>query len=186
MGQAIEDRASRVDSAVLGMAIFLMVEAMFFAGLLSALVVGRVASKGWPPAGQSKASPIAAVAATLILVASVAALRAARRKQTTASRSLSLAVVLGGVFLALQGWEGFRVLSGGSGLAANTYAGLLLTLVGCHALHVLGGVALLARARLLWTAQEPSLAQATRLRVCGMYWTFVVGVWPLIAVAICV
>ncbi len=185
MGQTVENRAPRVDSAVLGMAIFLMVEAMFFAGMISALVVGRVSAKGWPPAGQAKASPIAAVVATLILLASVAALRAARRTRA-ASRSLSLAVGLGGAFLALQGWEGFRVLTGGSGLVANTYAGLLLMLVGCHALHVLGGVALLARARLLWARDESTPTQATRLRVCGMYWMFVVGVWPVIAAAICV
>lgn len=185
MESTVTRRGVGVESAVLGMAVFLMVEAMFFAGLVSALVVGRVASKAWPPAGQAKASPIVAVAATLLLLASVGALRAARRQGAQAARGLAWAALLGGGFLALVGWEGFRIL-GGAGLAANTYAGLLLMLVGCHALHVLGGVALLARARLLWGAEESSSTKVTRLRVCGMYWTFVVGVWPVIAAAICV
>ena len=186
MESTVERRGLGVETAVLGMAVFLMVEAMFFAGLVSALVVGRVASKAWPPPGQAKASWIVAAAATLLLLASVRALRSARREAAPAPRSLGWAALLGAAFLAVVGWEGFRVMTGGSGLAANTYAGLLLVLVGCHALHVLGGVALIARARRLWAREEPAAAKSTRLRVCGMYWMFVVGVWPVIAVAICV
>lgn len=184
MESAVARRGMGVETAVLGMAVFLMVEAMFFAGLVSALVVGRVASKAWPPAGQTKASPIVAVAATAILLASMMALRGARR--ASPRRRLAWAALLGGAFLALVGWEGYRVATGGAGLAANTYAGLLLMLVGCHALHVLGGVALIARARRLWRRAETEEAKQTRLRVCGMYWMFVVGVWPVIAVSICV
>ena len=186
MEQTLARRGLGVETAVLGMAIFLMVEAMFFAGLVSALVVGRVASRAWPPPGQARASPIIAAAATLLLLASVRAMRAARRPGTTVPRSLAWAAGLGAAFLALVGWEGFRVLAGGSGLVANTYAGLLLMLVGCHALHVLGGVALIARTRRLWGAEEPAAEKSTRLQVCGMYWMFVVGVWPVIAMAVCV
>lgn len=186
MGSTVARRGLGVETAVLGMAVFLMVEAMFFAGLVSALVVGRFASKAWPPPGQVKASPLVAAAATLLLLASIRAMQAARREAAPVTRSLGWAALLGGAFLALVGWEGFRVLTGGSGLVANTYAGLLLMLLGCHALHVLGGVALIARARRLWRREEPAAAKSTRLRVCGMYWMFVVGVWPVIAVAVCV
>lgn len=185
MEQAVTRRGLGVDSAVLGMAVFLMVEAMFFAGLVSAVVVGRAATRGWPPAGQERVSVAVAIAATALLLASVRALSAARRAGDAVRGSLDLAAALGASFLALVGWEGYRVL-GASTLPSNTYAGLLLALVGCHGVHALGGVVLLVRARRLVPAAEPASAKATRLRVCGMYWTFVVGLWPVIAAVICV
>lgn len=184
MEQAVARRAMGVETAILGMAVFLMVEAMFFAGLVSAVVVGRVASNGhgqiaggWPPAGQTKASPIVAAAAAGLLLAGVGTLRTARRS------GLGRTALLGAAFLALQAFEGIRILGDGLRLPTNTYAGLFLAVAGIHALHVLGGVVILARARRLWQSDEES---SIRLRVCSMYWTFLAGVWPVIALAVCV
>lgn len=163
MEQAVARRAMGVETAVLGMAVFLMVEAMFFAGLVSAVVVGRVASHGWPPAGQAKAPPSAAGAAALLLAAGAASLR---------SRSATRAAGCGVAFLVVQAAVVMRLL-GGLRLPTNTYAGLVLAVLGIHALHVLGGVIALAR------------ADAARLRVCSMYWLFLAGAWPVIALAVC-
>jgi len=183
MEQTLERRATGVETPVLGMAVFLMVEAMFFAGLVSAVVVGRVASNrhgqpgkasllvagGWPPAGQTKASPSAALAAAVLLLAGAASLRG---KSAAPGR----AAVIGLAFLVVQAAVAVRLL-GGLHLPTNTYAGLVLAVLGMHALHVLGGVVALPRGN-----EEGS----SRLRVCSMYWTFLAGVWPVIALAVCV
>ncbi len=179
MEQTLERRATGVEPPVLGMAVFLMVEAMFFAGLVSAVVVGRVASNrhgqpgkasllvagGWAPAGGAKGAPAAAV----LLLAGAASLRG---KSAAPGR----AAVIGLAFLVVQAAVAVRLL-GGLHLPTNTYAGLVLAVLGMHALHVLGGVVALPRGN-----EEGS----SRLRVCSMYWTFLAGVWPVIALAVCV
>ena len=68
-GQPIVNRTP-VSSGVLGMLIFMVTEAMFFAGLVSAYLVIRAGIEEWPPWGQPRLPVVATAFNTVILLAS--------------------------------------------------------------------------------------------------------------------
>jgi heme/copper-type cytochrome/quinol oxidase subunit 3 len=162
-----------IDSAILGMVLVLMAETMLFAGLIGACVLLRARSTGaWPPDDLPRLPTLVTLANTLALLASVPLLTLGTQRRR---RGLILAAAaLGALFLAIQGAEWARMLTwqGGSDAA---YGGIFYALIGVHALHVLGGAA-----ALLWAGLTLSRSSPTRLKVCGMYWFFVVAVWPVL------
>lgn len=156
-------RAPAVPNAVLGMAIFLLTEVMFFCGLISAYVVLRGQVGVWPPPGQPRL-PIwgAAVAGALLLTSGL-----------TVRTSFRATALLGATFLAIQGAEWIALLSHGLTSSSSLYAALFHVVVGSHALHV--AAALVA---VMWA----TMTQAPPASSCGrsvrMLWTFVVAIWP--------
>ncbi len=171
------------------MAMFIAVEAMFFAGLASAFLVLRAGSgDAWPPLGQPRL-PVAVTALnTLVLLASGAAMILAERTALRGGKSarlLSFSLLLGALFLAVQGSEWFRLIAQGLTLTSSVYGGIFYTLIGAHALHVLGG---LAGAVWYWHSirkrERFQEADMVRFRVVRMYWLFVVGLWPVLYVLV--
>ncbi|HUK42701.1 MAG TPA: cytochrome c oxidase subunit 3 [Candidatus Acidoferrales bacterium] len=172
-------------NAWLAVLIFIGAEAMFFAGLIGAYIVFRVSSPIWPPPFQPRL-PIAATGVnTLILIASAVTMRRALKAVVAGDRKqlvrlLGATAILGGMFLAVQGFEWIRLIDFGLTVSSSVYGGLFYTLIGFHGLHVLGA--------LIWLLIVFSLAKQGRfskerhvgLQTCNMYWTFVVGLWPLL------
>ena len=172
-------------NAWLALLILLGAEAMFFAGLIGAYIVFRLGSPVWPPPFQPRL-PIAVTGVnTVILVTSAVTMRWALMAIAAGSRDklvrlLGLTAILGGVFLAIQGFEWIRLIHFGLTLSSSIYGGLFYTLIGFHGLHVLGA--------LLWLLIIFSLAKRGRftrehhvgLQTCAMYWTFVVALWPVL------
>jgi cytochrome c oxidase subunit 3 len=165
--------------------VFLGAEAMFFAGLIGAYIVFRVSAPLWPPPFQPRL-PIAVTGVnTLILLASALTMRLSlkavrvndRRKLI---RFLGCTATLGGIFLAIQGFEWLQLIHFGLTLSSSVYGGLFYTLVGFHGLHV--------GAALIWLLIVFTLAKKGRfskeryvgLQTCSLYWTFVVGLWPVL------
>ena len=68
-GQPIVTRTP-ISSGVLGMLIFMVTEAMFFAGLISAYMVIRAGIEEWPPWGQPRLPVVATAFNTVMLLAS--------------------------------------------------------------------------------------------------------------------
>ena len=182
MNQAVDMRtiarrarpaATRIESAVLAIVLLLMAESMLFAGLLTACALVRSRAVGlWPPIDLPRFPWPVTLATTFALLATVPLVsfgRAYRRQPL-----LLAATSLGGVFLAVHGLEWVRMLSRSS--VAGSYGAIFYCLVGVHALHVLGGLVALSWATC--TMHHPNTA--VRLKVCGMYWYFVVAVWPVI------
>ncbi len=174
-----------VSNARLGMLVFLGAEAMFFAGLIGAFLVFRLGSATWPPAGQPRL-PVAVtgfntVALLLSGYTMSRALRAIRagNRQGLAGGLLATAL-LGAVFLGMQGVEWARLVHFGLTLSTGTYGATFYTLIGTHGLHVLGA--------LLWvfvmlagaTRNRFSAARHVAVELCGIYWYFVVGLWPIL------
>lgn len=175
-------------NAVLGTLVFLGAETMVFGGLVSALLVLRAGNAPWPPSDQPRL-PIAVTAVnTLVLVLSgVAMARAAdaarRGRVGAAGRPLAVAAALGATFLVVQGVEWIRLLRYGLSATTSTYGGTFYTLIGCHALHVLGGLILLLVV-LRGVLRGRYAAGAATVEACRLYWSFVVGVWPLLYVLV--
>jgi cytochrome c oxidase subunit 3 len=155
---------------------------MFFAGLLGAFLVFRLASTSWPPAGEPYLPIGVTWINTGILVASAGTMRRAHRSIRSGNRAglvrwLGITALLGAAFLAVQGSEWVRLVHHGLTLRSGTYGATFYTLIGCHGLHVLGAVGWLAAALLLAVRGRFSAERHLGVQLCAMYWMFVVGVW---------
>jgi cytochrome c oxidase subunit 3 len=172
-------------NAWLAVLVFLGAEAMFFAGLIGAYLVFRVGSPIWPPPFQPRL-PIGVTGVnTVILIASAVTIRLGIRAVRSGNvrkmiRLLGLTASLGAAFLAIQGYEWFQLIQFGLTVSSSVYGGLFYLLIGFHGLHVVGA--------LIWLLVVFALAKQGRftkdrhvgIQTCGMYWTFVVGLWPLL------
>jgi heme/copper-type cytochrome/quinol oxidase subunit 3 len=77
-----------------------------------------------------------------------------------------------------------RLVAFGLTLSSSAYGSTFYTIIGTHAVHVLGA--------LVWVAVSLGLAARGRvtpersapLRACAMYWHFVVGLWPVLYLAV--
>ena len=94
-------------------------------------------------------------------------------------RLLALTIVLGTVFVSVQGYEWVQLISFGLTITSSTYGGVFYLIIGAHGLHVIGGLlALLACLRRLnSTSQQLTI---DNLRAAQIFWYFVVGVWPIL------
>jgi heme/copper-type cytochrome/quinol oxidase subunit 3 len=172
-------------NAWLAVLMFLGAEAMFFAGLIGAYIVFRVGSPVWPPPFQPRL-PIAVTGVnTVILVASAFTMRWALRAIGAGNcdrvvRLLELTALLGGVFLAIQGFEWIRLIHFGLTLSSSVYGGLFYTIIGFHGLHVAGALVWLLIVFALARRGHFTRERHVGLQTCAMYWTFVVALWPVL------
>jgi heme/copper-type cytochrome/quinol oxidase subunit 3 len=186
-GRPDPSRPSAVSSAVLGMLMFVLAEVMFFAGLVSAFLIGKAAAVGWPPLGQPRA-PVASTAFnTAVLLASGVALALAERAlgraggAAAAPRWLAGATALGAGFVLLQGYEWTRLIWFGLTMTSSTYGAFFYLVVGAHALHALGALGALGWAGI--ALGRGSLGREG-FRAVQIFWYFVVAVWPILYVLV--
>ena len=174
-----------VSNARLGMVIFLAAEVMFFSGLIGAYIVFRVATPLWPPAGLPKLPLGITGVNTVILVASGFTMRRGLVAIRTGSvgalgRWLGWTALLGTVFLVVQGAEWTRLIGHGLTLREGTYGAIFYTLIGFHAIHVLGAVLWLLAVLLGIKQNRYSAERHTTVVLCGMYWYFVCALWVVL------
>ena len=177
-----------ISSGVLGMLIFMVTEAMFFAGLISAYVVIKAGIEEWPPWGQPRLPVVATAFNTVVLLASgfiMAHSRACFKKNELAlgRRWLGISILLGAFFLVFQGYEWIQLLKFGFTLSSSVYGGLFYLLIGAHGFHVMGALAILIYA---WyrtkTLGNPMTPEG--LFPFQLLWYFVVCVWPVLYVLV--
>jgi heme/copper-type cytochrome/quinol oxidase subunit 3 len=179
------ERTPFVPNAVLGLLVFLAAETMLFAALIAGFLVLRASAAVWPPPLQPRLPvEVTGVNTAVLLFSSVTmwrALRAIRQgSQAGLVRGLGQTLLLGALFLGVQGYEWVRLVSFGLTVSSGSYGGTFYTLIGTHGVHVFGaliwlGIVLLRarRGRFGARAHEPVL-------LCGVYWSFVVFLWPLL------
>ncbi len=168
-----------------GFLVFLASESMLFAGLLAALAVFRIGADRWPPDGLPRLPVGVTALNTMVLFSSclpmARTLSAARRGMPRELvRSLCAATLLGSVFLAVQGSEWVRLVAAGLRAASGPYGATFFTLIGCHALHVLGAVAWLG---ILVVGSRRGRFTAERhlpVELGAIYWYYVSAVWAVI------
>ncbi len=179
------ERTPFVSNAVLGMLAFLAAETMLFAGLIAGFLVLRYSAVVWPPPFQPRLPiEVTGVNTAVLLASSVTmarALRAVRRgSQAGLALGLGWTALLGAIFLGVQGYEWVRLVEFGLTVSSGAYGATFYTLIGIHALHVLGaliflGIVLVRARRGRFTERAHTLVV-----VCGIYWSFVVFVWPIL------
>jgi heme/copper-type cytochrome/quinol oxidase subunit 3 len=167
------------------MLMFLAFETMFFGGLLGAFLVFRLSSVRWPPPGQPYLPGAITWINTGILLASSYTMGRALRAIRAGDHSgllhgLGITALFGTIFLAVQGTEWVRLVRFGLTLSSGIYGSTFYTLIGCHGLHVLGAVAWLLINLLQAIGGRFTARGHVGVQLCGMYWYFVVGLWPVL------
>ncbi len=138
----------------LGMAMFLIAEAVFFFLLILAFVYFRT-----PGAGKLNLG--AGVLDTACLLASIFTIWRA----TAGSRLwLAATILFGTIFLAGQGVQYLHLMRDGVTISQGLFGTTFFTLAGVHGLHVFAGLIALA------------IVPVTAIRTMALYWYFVAGV----------
>jgi len=179
-------RIDRVALARFGMILIIVVEAMTFGGLISAFLSIKVSLPIWPPLDQPRYPVEATAINTAILLASGLTLflfRRLYRKEDSTSAKLTLLLVatalLGVLFVGLQGVEWIRLIDFGLTVTSSSYGSIFYLLIGFHGLHVLCGVLCLGVVTWMAVARKFPRRMAS-LEAVGIFWYFVVLVWPVL------
>ena len=177
-------RRGFADHALFGMAVFVFTEVMLFAGFLSAYLIVRnsVPPGLWPPADQPRlpfertALNTAALLASGVLVW-IAHRVALRRGAAAARLPLSLGLVLGAMFVLLQGAEWASLLRQGLTLESSQVGAFFYLIIGTHALHAVCALGVLAWC---WVGLVTGRFRPARFGAAQLLWYFVVLVWPVL------
>jgi heme/copper-type cytochrome/quinol oxidase subunit 3 len=164
------------------MLIFVFVELMLFAGMISAFMIAEASAVlGWPPPGQPRLPVGETALNTLALLASGVALfaagRAYRRERRSARLPLALAIALGAFFVCFQGVEWVALIREGLTLTSSTHGSFFYLIVGTHALHAVAALGGLVYAYLRLRRR---LLNHSTFAAARVFWYFVVGVWPVL------
>ena len=155
------------------MALFIASESIFFLAIVMAYIALR-------PAGLADAKAELDVTRTLIfsvfLFASSATMTIAERRRS--GLWLAITAALGAVFLAGQGLEYARLLSGRLAPSTGMFGTTFFTLTGLHGLHVIVG--LIAITVLFLTSWRSRGVADTAWESVAWYWHFVDGVWVVV------
>lgn len=177
-------RNNAIPNSILGMLFLLTTEAMFFGGLISAYIINRAGTAIWPPEGQPRLGIEITAFNTLLLLTSAftvflvnKSLDAGNMKKS--KKLMIVSIVLGTLFVAIQGSEWVKLLDFGLTTRSGLYGAFFYTIIGSHALHVLAGICLLLYARLSLKSKKTVEISATT-RACSLYWYFVAGIWPVL------
>jgi cytochrome c oxidase subunit III len=166
--------------------LFLISDALTFAGLLIGLWVVRLSSPTWPNRLEIMNIRLVATMTVILIISSttmalsVYAMRQGSRRN--AIRFLTATILCGIVFAGMQGFEwahfigeGARLNTNSWGVPAFSFTFFLIT--GLHGLHVVGGIVY------LWAMAvriAKGLSSDEGLEVAGLYWGFVDLVWVFI------
>lgn len=176
---------SPLSNARVGMLLFLAAETMFFAALIGAFLVYRLANPTWPPPALPRLPVLVTGVNTLILLYSAVTMWQAQRLirtgvQQQGVRLLLFTWILGVTFLLIQGYEWVRLVRFGLTMASGVYGATFYTLIGCHGLHVFGAVIWLLVVLLRSLTGCYSITRSVGFVLHGMYWYYVVGLWPVL------
>jgi cytochrome c oxidase subunit III len=184
-----------VNTALLGMLLFIGSELMFFAGLFGAYFNTRASAlalgQAWPPEGLEElinpfpAGPVPflpAIATTVLILSSFtmqwAVWRIRRGDRSGMNRALLLTLVMGIAFLGAQVFEYIELVGHhGFGINSGIYGTLFYTMTGFHGAHVFGGLVGIAIVLLRGAAGQFSARHHVAVEAVSAYWHFVDVVW---------
>lgn len=150
---------------------------MMFAGLTSAYIIKRNQAN-W----QSFELPVAFWWSTAVIIASsltlVMAARSFKERMIPRYRTLMITtLILGLVFIGLQILGFSRLWADGVTFTKNVSFSFLYTIVGIHAVHVLGGIIALIVMALKAFSTKARNYSSVPVELIGTYWHFVDILW---------
>lgn len=177
-------RGRLAENGVFGMALFVFAEVMLFAGFISAFIITqRSAVPGsWPPADQPRL-PLASTGFNTgaLLLSGVLMFLAHRAfsggHRAAAQRWMGGSIVLGALFVGLQGIEWSRMLAQGLTLTSSPIGSFFYLIVGTHAIHAVIALGFLA---VVWLRLRAGHLTPSTFGAAQLFWYFVVLLWPVI------
>ena len=170
---ATAEKTPVLSSPVLGMILFVLAEIMVFAAFISAFIIVKSNFTNWPPMGQPRLPVGVTAFNSVFLLASVYFIAKTHRLKL----NFLVSIVLGLLFVLLQGREWFHLLRFGLTMTSSVYGSFFYVIIGFHALHVLGAVAALT---LMYTRLLKGTLQNESLKAIRVFWFFVVALWPIL------
>ena len=186
---ALRDRAPEhqrpggISSSLLGMVLFIASEVMFFGGLFGAYFTIRAAATTWPPQGTPELKVWYAALLTSVLVTSSVFMQLAvwairRGDQRWLVRWLTVTLVLGAIFLGMQGYDYYSLsVHDGFRLSSGVFGSLFYTMTGFHGAHVFGGAAFMSIVLLRARSGQFTARYHDTVEMASYYWHFVDVVW---------
>jgi heme/copper-type cytochrome/quinol oxidase subunit 3 len=157
----------------LGMAMFLLTEAVFFFMLILAFVYFRAESV--KTAAASLHPGVTAVYTACLVASGFTMWRATSAAKSGVRLWLGLTIALGSAFLVGQGSESLRLLRQGVTLSQGLFGTTFFTLTGIHGIHVAAGILLLAVLFVVTAGRGER--ESVAVEAVAMYWYFVDAVW---------
>ena len=173
-----------IESARIGMGVFIFTEVMMFAGFISAFVIvqSNAIPGSWPPPGQPRLPFERTALNTVALLASGVLLFVAGRRFNSGTlqgvqRWLAPALILGMGFVLGQGSEWASLLRQGMTMTSSQLGSFFYLIIGVHALHAVAAII-----SLCWAMIELNAGRLTpsRFSAVQMFWFFVVLIWPVL------
>jgi heme/copper-type cytochrome/quinol oxidase subunit 3 len=165
----------------MGMLIFVAIEAMMFAGMISAFTIIKSSALVWPPPDQPRLPVGETLVNTAALLASGVCLYQAQRlfarDRRRARRPLLAAMLLGAFFVIFQGVEWLALVREGLTLTSSNLGSFFYLIVGMHALHAVAALGVLAYS---WLRLQRGWLAQSQLAAAQVFWYFVVGLWPVL------
>lgn len=166
--------------------IFLVTDALLFAGFLVGYAYVRIAAESWPDQGEVFTMALIGVMTFVLITSSATMASAVGGAHSGDMRRARLFVILtaiGGVlFLGMQAYEWTALISEGATLTQNpwgvrSFSAFFFVITGFHGTHVLIGVVIL-----IITAVRMGKGKTTAagVEMAGLYWHFVDLVWVFI------
>ena len=172
-----------MDTALLGMMLFIASEVMFFAALSAAYFNTKATLPVFPPEGTEFIDPIGLpLFVTILLVASSFTMQWATGRiragdRTGLNRGIAITLVLGVIFLFLQLYDYYVLITHDDfSISSGVYGTLFFTMTGFHGAHVLGGV--------IGLSGQFSQRHHVAVEAVHYYWHFVDVVWIVLFLTI--
>jgi heme/copper-type cytochrome/quinol oxidase subunit 3 len=162
------------DRTLLGVAVFVASESVFFLAIVLAYVAYRDAGLA---TAKTNLDVVRTAIFSVALFASSATMALAVGARS--GRWLGATIALGGIFLVGQGSEYARLLGAGIGPGSALFGTTFFTLTGLHGLHVLAGLLALG-ALLAAVVAQPRGLTPVAWEAVGLYWHFVDAVWVVV------
>ena len=187
------DAEHQRSSVALGMWVFLAQEILFFGVLFALYTVLRVMyPEVFVTYGPRLDWGLATAMTAVLLLSSFTMALAVRfaflRRRGPLLVTIALTALLGVVFLGMKGWEYVHHIEAGETPSVDlfgpvpdagleTFFGIYYLMTGFHALHVIGGIAVLVGLFVVAARRRPEELRGTPTMGVGLYWHFVDVVW---------
>jgi cytochrome c oxidase subunit III len=164
--------------------LFLMSDAMSFAGLLCAYAAVRMSNPLWPVPSSILGVPLTALNTFILICSSVTMVKAvsAIQKGDVAGlkKFLALTMLGGSMFLGIQAYEWTHLINEGLTVQKSLFGATFYVLTGFHGCHVLSGVIYLGFILAAAAQGRYSAQRWGSVEIVGLYWHFVDLIWILV------
>lgn len=174
-------------NAVLGMIIFVIVEVMLFAALVSAYLIVSSSVATWPPVGQPRLSVVTTAINSFGLLLSGFLLFKAHTIYHAPQKNIRFkpfflsALILGILFVVVQGMEWVRLIGFGLTMTSSVFGSFFYLIIGAHGLHATAAIVFLG---VLFCRFKKGSLKFSSFWAAEIFWYFVVLIWPVLYVLV--